>query len=58
MRAKPVSVSLTDEMEAMVRQRAKQQRMSVSEYFRKCVREEVERAKVRRLMMLNPALIN
>lgn len=57
MNAHPVSVSLTDEMEALVDERVKQERMSRSEYLRKCIREEVERAKVRRLMLLNPSLL-
>lgn len=57
MKAKPVSISLSDEMEALVKERVTQEKMSRSEYFRKCVREEVERTKMRRAMLLNPAFV-
>jgi metal-responsive CopG/Arc/MetJ family transcriptional regulator len=55
--AKPISISLSGEMESLVNERVKQEHMSRSEYFRKCIREEVERARARRLLLLNPSLI-
>lgn len=57
MKSKPVSISLNGEMEVLVQQRLKQERMGRSEYFRKCVREEIERARARALMLLNPSLL-
>ncbi len=57
MKAKPVSISLPEDLEKIAKQRAKQQSMCLSEYFRKCVREEVERAKLRSAMLLNPSFV-
>lgn len=55
-KAKPVSISLTGELEQLVMERIEQEKMSRSEYLRKCIREEVERAKMRRTLLLNPSL--
>jgi radical SAM superfamily enzyme with C-terminal helix-hairpin-helix motif len=52
MKARPVSISLSSDMEKLVNERLKQERMGRSEYFRKCVREEVERALLRRTLPL------
>jgi hypothetical protein len=57
MKAKPVSISLSEDLEKLAKQRAKQQSMSLSEYFRKCLREEMERAKMRSAMLLNPSFV-
>lgn len=47
MKAKPISLSLNEELDLEFRQRARQEQMTLSEYFRKCFREEKERAEQR-----------
>lgn len=58
MNSKPMSISLNEEMLSLVRERVKAERMGVSEYFRKCVREEIERNRARQVLLLNPSLLS
>jgi len=51
MNAKPVSISLSEELEREVRERMRTERMTRSEYMRKCIREEMDRARERSLTL-------
>ncbi|MEA3211277.1 MAG: hypothetical protein QOE70_4334 [Chthoniobacter sp.] len=46
MKARPISMSMDDELEAEMEQRRKAEHMTRSEYLRKCIREEIQRYRV------------
>lgn len=55
MKAKPISMSVTEDIEELMKQRMAEQRInSRSEYLRKCVREEAERARETAARLLMP----
>jgi len=59
MKAKPISISLCEELEQAAKVRMRQERMTRSEYFRKCLREELSRfqaAEAARAQAPQPAL--
>lgn len=48
------SFSIPDEIDRVIRERKTAERMTISEYLRKCVREEVERAAAKRILSFDP----
>jgi hypothetical protein len=52
MKTKILSFSATDEYAKLIEARKRAEGMTGSEYFRKCVREEVERAAARKMLAL------
>ena len=44
------SFSIPDEIDLLIRQRSAAERMTVSEFLRKCIREEAERSRARQLL--------
>lgn len=52
MKNTPHSVSWADDLDAIIAARCRDQSMTVSEYIRKCVREENERAQAKKLLNL------
>jgi len=50
MKAKPHSVSWATDLDAVITERCKAESMTVSEYIRKCVREEAERSKAKKIL--------
>ncbi len=55
MEAKPHSLSWPDDIDDLINQRAQQERMTRSEYVRKCIREEAQRSQAQRLLALTGA---
>lgn len=52
MRAKPHSVSWCQDLDAVIVKRCTDEKMTQSEYIRKCVREETERARAKQILGL------
>lgn len=50
MNAKPRSVSWSEELDALILKRCEAERMTRSEYIRKSVREEAERAHAKQIL--------
>lgn len=55
-KARPRSISWCDELEVTISRRATEERMTRSEYIRKCVREEAERSQTRKVHQFMAAL--